>query len=251
MSVPKGNAVDEDRVGVEFDSSSRKLEIIYPTGYSHARVPEHRAFCQCWRCFSSAMGGFIDGLANKTDSGEWSLFLTQSYKTSVYPWAKGFPRRSEPHPDFVHHFPHFMISWLEREFDSRFEYFYADQFGEIGGRLHQHLGISSPAIIQASADLAEMQKAGEKGLPEILKPFQKMLWDRAGFNRILPWVYPASFYIGRYIGRDAAECHWEWRVGDDLRNISTIGKGIGHTDITRSPELPSKHFRNVLKRWHR
>ena len=243
--------MDENRVRIEFQSSSGKLEIVYPDGLTRAPKPGHPAFCQCWRCFANAMGGFIDELASKTASGQWSLFLTQSYKTPTYPWAKGFPRRSEPHPDFVHHFPHFMMSWLEREFGSGFEYFYADQYGETGGRLHQHFGISSPAIIQPSAELASLRKAGRKCLPEILRPLQQMLWERAGFHRILPWVYPASFYIGRYIGRDAARCHWEWRVGADDRQAPLVKSAIGREVVAPSSDIPSKHFRNVLGRWHR
>jgi hypothetical protein len=144
-----------------------------------------------------------------------------------------------------------MMSWLEREFGSGFEYFYADQYGETGGRLHQHFGISSPAIIQASAELASIRETGGKRLPEILKPLQKMLWERAGFNRILPWVYPASFYIGRYIGRDAARCNWEWRVGPDGQQTSFVKSAIGRVVVAPSADLPSIHFRNVLEGWHR
>lgn len=243
--------MSENQISAEFQVSSGKIEIVYPTGFTRPPNRDHPAFCQCWRCFAAAMGGFIDRLASTTASGQWSIFLTQSYKTPVYPWARGFPRRSEPHPDFVHRFPRFLISWLEREFDSGFEYFCADQYGEIGGRLHQHFGISSPAIMRASTELASLHRAGRKCLPQTLKPLQEMLWTHAGFNRILPWIYPASFYIGRYIGRDAARCHWEWRVGSEIPQTPSVKSAIGRVVVAPSADLPSERFRNVLGRWHR
>jgi hypothetical protein len=198
------------------------------------------------------MGGFIDDLGAKTTFGRWLFFLTLTYRTPAYPWIKGFPRRSEPHPDFVHHFFNFMISWMGKQFGSPVEYFCADQFGETGGRLHQHAGISSPGLSQASSDLATLQQEGKRRLPEELKPLQRMLWDRAGFNRILPWLHPASYYIGRYIGRDASRCYWQWRVGPECSPVSPRINPIGRKVIAPSPELPAEHYRGgVLRRWHR
>jgi hypothetical protein len=75
---------------------------------------QHVPGCGCWRCYSQSVGAFIDELGLKTSVGHWQFFLTQSYRTPTYPWAKGFPRRSEPHPDFVHHFSDFLISRLSK-----------------------------------------------------------------------------------------------------------------------------------------
>jgi hypothetical protein len=244
--------MDGREVQIEFATDSGKLQIAYPPGMTPSPPREHTAFCSCWRCFSKTMGGFIDELGGRTIARGWSLFLTQTYRTPDHPWIKRFPRRSEPHPDFVHHFSEYMISWLEREFDSPVEFFSADQFGESSGRLHQHLGISSPSLIQPSAELARLQRAGKKGLPDKLKPFQRMLWDRAGFNRILPWLHPASHYIGRYIGRDASRCHWDWRVAAEGPPIASDKSPVGRVVVAPSPDLPSeKYHAQILRRWHR
>jgi hypothetical protein len=213
----------------------------------------HRAGCGCWRCYSLCVGAFIDQLGSHTATGHWQFFLTQSYRTRSYPWARGFPRRSEPHPEFVHHFSDYLISWLEREFGPPVEFFFADQLGEASGRLHQHFGISGPGLSAPFSKLAaRYQAGGASRLPDELKPFQRMLWDRAGFNRILPWLHPASFYIGRYIGRDASRCYWDWRVelapSPTSRPIAKVGRVV----VAASSDLPAEYYRGgILRRWHR
>lgn len=210
---------------------------------------KHSSTCRCWRCFALTMGDFINDLGKKTICGEWSLFLTLSYRTPTYPWAKHFPRRSEPHPDFVHHFADHMIRWLKQELNATVEYFCADQCGELGGRLHQHFGIASPALLRLKADLITLQKTGSKALPEELKSFQRMLWNRAGFNRILPWIHPASHYIGRYIGRDAARCYWEWNLKAESSQAHHYP--VGRHVIALSQDLPACYYRDILRRRHR
>jgi hypothetical protein len=213
----------------------------------------HPAGCGCWRCYSQSVRKFIDTLGSKTASGQWQFFLTQSYRTRSYPWARGFPRRSEPNPDFVHHFSDFLISWLEREFGPPVEFFFADQYGEAGGRLHQHFGISGPGLSTVFSKLCTLHRTGmTKQLPAELKSFQLMLWERAGFNRILPWLHPASFYIGRYIGRDAIRCYWDFRVGSALPPESRPAVTVGRTVIASSSDLPAEYYRGgLLRRWHR
>jgi hypothetical protein len=199
------------------------------------------------------MGTFIDQLGTKTAAGQWQLFLTQSYRTPSYPWAKGFPRRSEPHPDFVHHFSDFLISWLAKEFGPPVEFFFADQNGEAGGRMHQHFGIACPGLSIVFEKLTALHSAGKTNqLPNELKPFQRMLWDRAGFNRILPWLHPASFYIGRYIGRDAWRCYWDFYVQPNPLLASRPAASVGRVVVAYSCDLPAKHFRGgILRRRHR
>jgi hypothetical protein len=223
------------------------------TGESSDSWRQHLAWCGCWRCYSRSVGAFIDQLGLETAADQWQLFLTQSYRTPSYPWAKGFPRRSEPHPDFVHHFSDFLIAWLAREFGPPVEFFVADQYGEASGRLHQHFGISGPGLSAAFSKLAALHLAGRKNvLPDELKPFQRMLWERAGFNRILPWLHPASFYIGRYIGRDATRCHWDWRIESAPSPISRPIALVGRVVVAASSDLPAKYYRGgVLRRWHR
>jgi hypothetical protein len=223
------------------------------TDETHESNLQHRAGCDCWRCYSLSVGAFIDELGSKTAAGQWQFFLTQSYRTPSYPWAKGFPRRSEPHPDFVHHFSDFMIGWLAREFGPPVEFFVADQYGETGGRLHQHFGISGLGLSAPFSKLVALHQAKKKNqLPDELKPFQRMLWDRAGFNRILPWLHPASFYVGRYIGRDSSRCYWDWRIESAPSPISRPIATVGRVVLAASCDLPAQHYRGgVLRRWHR
>jgi hypothetical protein len=124
-----------------------------------------------------------------------------------------------------------MISWIEREVHARVEFFCVDQFGETGGRLHQHCGLSWPGLFEYR-----------------WKDLQRMLWESAGFNRILPWKMDAGYYVGRYIARDAQRSHWDFRAGPEhVRSPVVVGRQV----IAPSVDLPSSAFRDVLRRWHR
>jgi hypothetical protein len=198
------------------------------------------------------MGAFIDGLGKSTRAGRWMLFLTLTYRTPTFPWARGFPMaQSQPHTDFVRNFIKHAIRHLEKELCERVEYFQAEQSGSIGGRIHQHMGLSARALEKPARDLAEILAAEKHGLPESLKPMQAFLWDKAGFNRILPWESDAGYYIGRYVGRDAGRCNWDWRVGDEHLPDPRAAASIGRNVIAPSPDLPSKDYRNILRRRHR
>jgi hypothetical protein len=246
--------IDEAAVDFVFDETQLAGQLIVENPHGHTRPPagKHPELCHCHRCFANKMGEFIDDLGGRTQAGNWSLFVTQSFRTPSYPWKKGFPRRSEPHPDFVHHFPRHVISQLQVELGCRVEYFYADQFGEIGGRLHQHFGLSSPGLIEMSGELVRLQKSGSTRLPDDLKTFQALLWKRGGFNRILPWTQPASHYIGRYIGRDGFRCHWDWEVGSLGPPLpQSRSPSVGRVVVAQSQQLESAYFRNIKHSWHR
>jgi hypothetical protein len=191
------------------------------------------------------MGGFIDKLGKQTAAGRWLWFVTLTYRTKDFPWVKGFPiEQPEPHPDFVHRFfsrdsdvrPG-MIQWIEREVHARVEYFVVDQYGEVGGRLHQHCGLSWPGLF-----VYRWKLLWEK------------LWNEAGWNRILPWEEDAGFYIGRYIGRDAEKSYWDFRVGSEpIRKPVEVGRRV----ITRStfPYGETRRLFNecrpTIPGWHR
>jgi hypothetical protein len=217
------------------------------------RRRKHRAPCRCWLCYADRMGGFIDRLGKQTTAEKWALFLTQSYRTRSFPWAKRFPmEQPQPSPDFVRHFVGRMIRWLEAELRECVEYFIAEQYGEIGGRLHQHIGLSSPVLVQLAEELAAMRRAHPRTtrLPETLKPFATMLWDKAGLNRILPWEEDAGYYIGRYIGRDARRCQWDFRVGPEpVRLLHPVGREV--VAVSPAPDDSSDAYRQVLGKWHR
>jgi hypothetical protein len=217
------------------------------------RRRRHRAVCRCWLCFADRTGAYIDKLGERTIAGRWALFLTLTYRTRTFPWARRFPmEQPQPHPDFVRHFIGQMIRWIEAELRERVEYFAAEQYGEIGGRLHQHIGLTSPLLVRAAEELAAMRRANLRTtqLPEALKPFAAMLWDKAGLNRILPWDEDAGYYIGRYIGRDAGRCQWDFRVGQEpVRLLRPIGRKV--VAVSAAPDESSRAYRNTLQGWHR
>jgi hypothetical protein len=196
------------------------------------RRRKHRAPCRCWLCYADRIGAFVDQLGRRTAAGSWLWFLTLTFRTPHFPWVRRFPiEQPEPCADFVHHFFARMTQWIEQQVHSRVEYFAADQFGESGGRLHQHCGLSWPGLFEYR-----------------WKDLQQMLWQDAGFNRILPWEKDAGYYIGRYIGRDAERSHWDFRIGpESMRSPVPVGRTV----VVPSADLPSSEFRNVLSRWHR
>lgn len=139
----------------------------------------------------------------------------------------------KPSPDFVHHFFAWMITWIEREIHARVDYFVADQFGEQAGRLHLHCGLSWPGLFEYR-----------------WKDLQEMLFKDAGFNRILPWKMNADYYIGRYIGRDAPRCQWDFRVGSEpVRLLRPIGRQV--VAVSSAPDDSSKEFHRTLGGRHR
>lgn len=217
------------------------------------RRRKHGAACSCWLCYADRMGAWVDRLAEHTKPRRWCLFITQTFRTPTYPWARGFPvEQPEPNPVFVRHFIGRMIRFLEGQLRERIEFFYADQYGERGGRLHQHVGFSSPVLLQAARELSSMRQADPqtKRLPDLLNPLAVMLWKQAGFNRILPWETDAGYYIGRYIGRDAARCHWDFRVGPEpVRRIPAVGRQV--VVESRVPDDSSDAYRQALSGWHR
>jgi hypothetical protein len=126
-----------------------------------------------------------------------------------------------------------MIRWIEGQVHAPVEYFVADQFGEVGGRLHLHCGLSWRGLFEYR-----------------WKQLQEMLWKEAGFNRILPWERDAGYYIGRYIGRDADRCAWNFCVGSEpLCPTVEVGRRI----VAESPvpDDSSKAYRQTLRNWHR
>jgi hypothetical protein len=259
VHIPQGLPSDEirDRLnskGMTLGSAPRAgLNVLYPDKRLLPRICErtrmrrafccchpcrdlrrrkHHAPCRCWLCHADRMGGFIDELGGRTAAGSWNWFVTVTYRTPTFPWANGFPiGQAQPSFDFVCHFFARMIRWIEQEVHARVEFFSVHQFGETGGRLHQHCGLSWPGLFEYR-----------------WRDLQEMLWKNAGWNRILPWEQDAGYYIGRYIGRDAERSHWDFSVGHEpVRARVAVGRQV----IAASSNLPSSAFRNVLGRWHR
>jgi hypothetical protein len=78
---------------------------------------KHKDFCSCWRCFSNAMGCYIDSLTSQTSAGEWQIFATITDRTSDDPRRRGFPTggSGRPKADFAHHLFDRLIVHLEGE----------------------------------------------------------------------------------------------------------------------------------------
>lgn len=216
------------------------------------RRRKHGAACRCWLCFADQTGKFIDRLGALTAAGRFVLFLTLTYRTQSFPWARRFPiAQSHPHVEFVRNFVGYMIRHLQDELSERVEYCQAEQFGSVGGRIHQHFGLSAPGLVEPARELAMILAAGGNKLPERLKPFQAFLWNKAGFNRILPWEEDAGYYIGRYIGRDVNRCEWDTNIASANLLERHDTPPVGRIVVARSPDLPSREFHRQLRRWHR
>lgn len=195
----------------------------------------HGELCRCHCCVASFMGEWIDGLADKTSTGHWQVFGTATFRTPNYPWRKGFPTGGsyKPSPHFVHGTFHRLIRYLEGELRSPLDYVVADQLGALNGRLHQHFILAAPG-------LDEFQR----------KDIWNFLFERAGFNRILPFEHGAAYYIGGYIGRAVSDCEWDFRLASQAA-IPPMPPITGRTEIVRSVEMPKAAFKNTKKEWHR
>lgn len=200
------------------------------------RRKKHRADCHCYLCFSDRMGKFVDDLGRETQAGRWLWFITLTFRTPHFPWCDGFPiEQPQPNADFVEHFFARMLRWIEQEVHCPVEFFVAHQFGELGGRIHLHCGLSWPNLFEYRWN-----------------ELQAMLWKSAGFNRILPWEQDAGYYIARYIGRDAHRANWRWNVGihsAPLRLLRPIGRNV--IAASPAPDNSSREFRRTMGAWHR
>ena len=216
---------------------SGMLRVFCPCAPCRAlRRRKHHASCSCYLCFADRMGKFIDDLGKRTEARHWLWFLTLTFRTPHFPWARRFPiEQPAPATDFVHHYFAKMVRWIEAEVHHPVEYFTADQFGEAGGRIHLHCGLSWPGLFEYR-----------------WKDLQRKLWAEAGFNRILPWEQDAAYYIGRYIGRDANRAHWDWNVGNreqPVRLLPSLGREV--VAVSPVPEESSRAYRQTSGSWHR
>ena len=112
--------------------------------------------------------------------------------------------------------------------------------------------IQHDALVEAAQELIAMRCADPNTtrLPEMLKPFASMLWEKAGLNLIHPWEEDAGYYLGRYIGRDAGRCHWDFRVGSEpVRLLHSVGRTV--VAVSPAPNDSSQAYRGVLQGWHR
>lgn len=190
----------------------------------------HAEGCCCWRCYADALGKWIDSLGASTSPGRWQVFVTITFSTKSYPWCRGFPvLPGRPKADFARHLFDRFVSHLESELCSRVDYVVADQLGSINGRFHQHAILAAPGL---------------DAYPRT--EIWKWLKAQAGWSRILPFEQGASFYISRYIGRDANRCEWDMRIGEEPLTTPN-SRAIGRVEIVPSANLPRDFFKQSYK----
>jgi hypothetical protein len=186
----------------------------------------HTQDCRCGKCYAKVMGHWIDSLGAVTGPGHWQLFATITYSTVSPPWSRGFPIATpKPKPDFAHHLFDRFVLHLEAELLSRVDYVVADQFGAINGRFHEHAILASPGLDNYSR-----------------RKIWQWLREKAGWNRILPFMHGASYYISRYIGRDANRCEWEVRVGQPWKSLPKAP--VGRVVVVESAAMARRFFKN-------
>jgi hypothetical protein len=158
----------------------------------------HKPLCTCWRCITDILGAWLDSLGTETSTGRWLRFVTITYATLTYPWARGFPRSGSgrPSPDFAQITFISFISQLEEWTGAQVDYVLCAQFGDRNGRFHQH-------CLLAGEGLGKLSRRRIEG----------WLNRHAGYSRVLPFRRGAAFYLGSYIGRQVESTDWELRIG--------------------------------------
>lgn len=182
------------------------------------------------------MGKWIDDLAKETSTGAWQIFGTATFRTPNYPWQRGFPMGGsfKPSAHFAHGTFDKTVMHLEKKLGAPVDYVVADQLGSANQRLHQHFILAAPGLDRYPRTA-----------------IWKYLFDKAGFNRILPFEQGAAYYIGRYIGRDVANCEWDLRLASHPP-VPPMPVLIGRTEIVRSVDMPKEEYKkNAVKGWHR
>jgi hypothetical protein len=190
---------------------------------------DHKPLCRCWRCIADILGAWLDSLGTETSTGRWLRFVTITYATPTYPWARGFPRSGSgrPSPDFAQITFISFISQLEDWTGAHVDYVLCAQFGDRNGRFHQHCLLAGEGLGKLSRGRIE-----------------SWLKKYAGYSRVLPFRSGAAFYVGRYIGKNVENADWELRIGREvaLPPRPKCGSGV----VARSADVPSSLFHQNL-----
>lgn len=193
-------------------------------------MSNHGLGCRCWQCLAQVLGIWLDELGQRTKAGAWQIFLTITYASVVYPWARGFPGSGGgiPSSEFGHHCFDDLVSHLEAQLGARVDYIMADQYGSVNGRFHQH------ALLAAI------------GLDRYPRPeLERCLRKRVGWSRALPFQHGAAYYLARYIGRNLESAEWTVRVGG--ATVNRDQRAIGREVVAKSADVPRALFHQTLK----
>jgi hypothetical protein len=191
----------------------------------------HEVGCRCWQCLAQLLGIWLDELGGKTGPGVWQIFLTVTFSSLAYPWARGFPCSGSgiPSAEFGRHCFQDFVSRLEAQLGAQMDYVVGDQFGQLHGRLHQH------ALLSA------------KGLDKYPRSeLESWLRRRAGWSRALPFQHGAAYYLARYVGRNLEDANWQVQVGGEV--ITRMPDRGGRIVIAESADLPSALFHQNFPR---
>lgn len=178
------------------------------------------------------LGQWLDALGSQTTVGAWLLFITITYRAAINPWRRGFPMTcsDRPSPEFSHYVFGSLIEHLEREISSPIAFVVADQYGNAGGRFHQHALVSGRGL-----DRYPRRKVG------------KWLRTNAGFNRVLPFKRGAAYYLANYIGRNLEQAEWTLEMGG-TQSVHPHQQKAGGIEVARSANLPSDCFHHTLRK---
>ena len=171
----------------------------------------------------------MEKLGGETKVGAWQVFLTITYCSVVYPWARGFPGSGcgMPSAAFGRHCFQDFVLHLEARTGERLDYIVGDQFGQLHGRFHQH------ALLSA------------KGLDKYPRSeLESWLRRRAGWSRALPFQHGAAHYLARYIGRHLESADWAVRIGGEVVNRNQ--RAIGRDVIAKSADVPRSLFHQTF-----
>jgi hypothetical protein len=188
------------------------------------RGQQHDPACRCFRCYAAALGSWIGELGALTICGCWVWLVTISYRTSNYPWGRGFPLMGagKPNPDFAHRLFDRLVDHLEAELGSRVEFVASDEYGTQNGRFHQHALLSSPGLASYST-----------------REIEHWLKARAGWSRVRPFRAGAARYLAKNIGRKLGAVDWRVEVGNAVTRTPVE---IGRTVIAASASVPGEFF---------
>src|ERR1700693_511620 len=117
-----------------------------------------------------------------TAAGRWQLFGTATFRPQPDVWRAGFPWSKNTNPHFAHRLFNQLVIFIESQLQTTMNFICADQLGFLGGKFHQHFLLSA---------------AGLDRYP--IANISNWMFQRSGFNRVVPARYGAERYVGRFI----------------------------------------------------
>jgi hypothetical protein len=188
-------------------------------------------FCNCWRCTARVLGRWLDILGARTCLGRWLFFVTITYRATEYQWVRGVPvsGTGRPSPAFARYLFTLFSEYVENSVGAPIDYVVVDQYGSRTGRFHQHALVTGRGLDRYPR-----------------RHLESWLLRNAGYSRVLPFERGAAYYVGRFIGREAAGLEWDLRIGREAEKRS-LSVDVGRMVVAKSADLPSDLFHQTLR----